>query len=117
MLDLLAIFEELKEKAEQKIEIEQNAVQIIVVRTNKNSIYLFVNYRMGTEETQFINSLLEKKDTIITELLCMWNSNELDVPSMNFRKMLMDLHPDNKKAKLLLQGSKGYIIKELSMLV
>lgn len=115
---MLVIFEELKEKAKQKTEVEQNAAQVIVVRTNKKNIYLFVNHEISIEEErQFINSLLEKNDTIITELLCMWNSKELDVPSWNFRTLLIELHPDNKKAKLVLQGNEGYITKELGMLL
>ena len=118
MSDLLAVFDELKEEAKKKIEIEQNVDQVIVVRTNSKKIYHFVNHGISIEEEmQFIGFLRKNNDTIITELLCLWSSKELDVPSWNFRTLLMELHPNNKKAKLVLQGKEGYVIKELSMLV
>lgn len=105
-------------KAQSLIANDQNVVQVIVIRTDKDRIYAFASHGINSdEERQFGEILRTGGDVRITELLCLWKSLELDVPSKYFRTILAELHPENKNAKLILQGKDGYIVKELGTLL
>ena len=117
MSDLTKDFRELYEQAKITFDKEQNIMQVLVIGTEENKIYTFANHGTDIEELQFISLLQKNGDVKIAKLLCLWSSLELDVPSMYFRTLLIKLHPENKIAKLILQGEEGYIIKELGMLV
>ena len=81
----------------------------VLLSTNKN-IFVAVNDINGTicEELKF------NKDTKISEMLTMWKDGGIDLPSMNFRKVLVEMDEDNNNVNILLQGKENYLIKRLS---
>lgn len=111
-------FTELFEMAKKEIESNQTAQQVIVVRTAKSAVYSFLNNDImsgnTTDEEQFAELLSGKEDTEITELVCMWNTSILDIPSQNFRRLLVKLNKENMKTKILLTGKDSYLVREMS---
>jgi len=113
-------FTELFEAAKKELELNKTAQQVIAVRTAKNAVYSFLNNDIvsgnTTDEEQFAELLSGKEDTEITELVCMWNTSILDIPSQNFRKLLVNLNKENTKTKVLLTGNDSYLVKEMSII-
>ncbi|MBR6642565.1 MAG: hypothetical protein IKL28_02755 [Lachnospiraceae bacterium] len=111
-------FTTLFDTAKNELVSDRTAQQVIVVRTVKNAEYSFLNHEIVSgntaDEEQFANLLSEKEDTHITELVCVWNTSVLDIPSRNFRKLLVTLNKENAKTKVLLTGKDSCLVKELS---
>lgn len=111
-------FTELFETAKKEIDSNKTAQQVIVVRTAKNAEYSFLNNDIMSgntmDEEQFAELLSGKEDTEITELLCMWNTYNPDIPSQNFRNLLVKINKENSKTKILLAGKDSYLVKEMS---
>lgn len=111
-------FTELFETAKNGIDLNQTAQQVIAVRTTKNAVYSFVNNDIvsgnTTDEEQFAILLSGKEDTEITELVCMWNTSILDIPSQNLRNLLVKMNKENSKTKILLTGKDSYFVREMS---
>ena len=114
-------FTELFEAAKRELDLNKTAQQVIVVRTAKNAVYSFLNHEIASgdtkDEEQFAEMLLSKEDTAITELLCMWNTYNLDIPSQNMRKLLAKMNEENWQTKILLAGKDSYAVKVLGTLV
>lgn len=110
-------FTELYELAKGSINSNQTAQQVIVVRTAKKAVYSFLNHEILSgstkDEGQFAELLSSKEDTEITELLCMWNTYKLDIPSQNFRDLFVKMNQENLKSKILLAGKDSYLVKEM----
>lgn len=112
-------FEELFQQAKGLIESEYSPQQVIAVRTVKGHTYSFANnimYGELREEKNFIDRLVQEDDTEIKCLVCMWNTQELDIPSQHLRKLLMEMNPLNQEMMLLLKGADGYILKKLNVI-
>lgn len=62
-----------------------------MVRTAKNEVYSFLNHEIVSG-----------------------NTSVLDIPSLNFRKLLVTLNKENTKTKVLFTGKDSYYVKELS---
>ena len=111
-------FTELFEAAKKELDSNKTAQQVIAVRTAKSAVYSFLNNDIvsgnTTDEEQFAKLLSGKEDTEITELLCMWDTYNLDIPSQNFRKLLVNLNKENMKTKVLLVGKDSYLVKEMN---
>lgn len=120
MEKMLVEMEELLHAAEKLVTSENSTsqgMQVIVVLTAKSHSYSFVNHNvMGddlTDEKNFIDGLVERGETEIKYLVCMWQKYMLDIPSQHMRELLMKLNPLNKEMYLLLMGTEGYVIKKL----
>ena len=90
----------------------QAAEQVIVVKTAKGNVRFFANNVLDqkyVEEKEFVRKLVEQDDTVIQYIVCMWNDESLDLPSMNFRKLLLDVNEENKYAEIYL----GNGVKEI----
>ena len=111
-------FTELFETAKNGIDLNKTAQQVIVVRTAKSAVYSFLNNDImagnTTDEEQFAILLSGKEDTEITELVCMWNTSVLDIPSRNLRNLLVKMNKENSKTKILLAGKDSYLVREMS---
>jgi len=111
-------FTDLFEVAKSELDLNQTAQQVIVVRTAKKAVYSFVNNDIVSgntvEEQQFAKLLSGKEDTEITELVCMWNTSVLDIPSLNLRNLLVKMNKENSKTKILLRGKDSYLVREMS---
>jgi len=114
---------ELMEEANVLIAQYTYAEQVIAVRTMKDNIYHFPNYILDSvehngnseklvvgsteNEDKFIKMLLEKGDGELKHIVCMWNTGGVDVPSMHFRKLLLEASPKNADAKFVVLMEDG----------
>lgn len=96
--------------------------QVIVVQTEKSNIYHFINHLYvdgqlngkSEDEEKFIQMLLDKGEPVLKYIVCMWNEYSIDVPTMNFRKILLTASEKNTDAMLVLQSTSSLILKKLS---
>lgn len=92
-------------EAKQRVLEHLFAEQVIVVKTAKGNVRFFGNNVLDQkyeEEKDFVQKLVEEDDTVIEYIVCMWNDSNLDFPSMNFRKLLLEVNEENKHAKMYL---------------
>lgn len=100
------------EKAKKKILEMPQVEQIIGVKTKKNNIYFFGNNVLSKgaeDEEKFWKSLCDRGDTQIEYIVCMWSNSEMDIPSMNFLKMILKSDGKNSETILILQGENKII--------
>ena len=66
-----------------------------------------------------VTGLMEKHNkNAIKKVICMWESETIDVPSSEFMKMLCKLNEDNKKALILLNaGTDMYVAKRIEDII
>lgn len=104
-------------EAEKIIKSDDSFQQIVVVCTAKAHTYTLLNHNIVegnlTDEENFINKLVEEKDTEINYIICMWNTCELDISSHHLRSLLVKVNPLNRDAMHLLYGDGKYITKKL----
>ena len=50
------------------------------------------------DEEQFMKLLQEKADSEVKYIVCMWKNGSVEIPSMHFRKMLLEASPKNADA-------------------
>lgn len=63
--------------------------------------------REMTEEKSMLAGLRAAGDTQIRYLLCMWRDGGVDIPSLAFRRMTVELDPQNAAALLLVMTAEG----------
>ena len=113
MLNLAkAYFEEAKS---QKFEYHQ----CLVLKTAQDEelIYSFACDSIKELIEQSCSILDRKNFSNVTNIVCMWEGDSIDVPSHQFIKKLCELNPKNKEAEILLNSSPTscvYISKKIS---
>lgn len=98
-------FESLIQEAKQRVSEHPSAEQVIVVKTAKGNVRFFANNVLDQkyeEEKEFVQKLVEEDDAVLEYIVCMWNDSSLDFPSMNFRKLLLDVNEENNHARMYL---------------
>ncbi len=92
--------------------------QCVVVRTAKNNLYVRVIKDVETneciEEKEFLRELKELNDIEFLQIVCMFPEICMTMPSYVFRKMICELHPNNKNAEMILSGEDCYIKKTIA---
>ncbi|MBE6749666.1 MAG: hypothetical protein E7560_00690 [Ruminococcaceae bacterium] len=70
---------------------------------------------LKSQACSYIESLIKKyKDNSIKKIICMWENNTIDVPSLNFMKKLCETNKENRNAIVLLNaGTDVYIAKKI----
>ena len=89
---------------------------MIVVKTTKSNVYSFPNNILskGTaDEENFVKKLLNQGDCEIKYVVAMWTEESIEIPSMNFRKLLLEASPKNAQAILVGQGENGIVCKTI----
>lgn len=111
----MAEWNDLLEEAKRLVSEEPRAMQVILVHTAKGNVYHFANTCISEpeEEEAFLELLQEKDDTQILGLICMWNNFQIDVPSMRFRKRLLEICSRNDETQILLQGEYVLAVRTL----
>ena len=97
--------EPLIQEAKQRVSEHSTAEQVIVVKTVKGNVHFFANNvsdQKYEEEKEFVQKLIEEDDAVIDCIVCMWDDFNLDLPSMNFRKLLLAANEENNHAKICL---------------
>lgn len=114
---------ELVQRAKELVLLNPSVDQVIIVKTEKSNIYHFTNrlYIDGMftgkseDEEKFVEMLSDKKDQVIRYIVCMWNCCSIDVPSMNFRELLLEASEKNAEAMLVLQSVTELILTKMGM--
>jgi len=102
--DLLKNGRRILAEKDENGELTQNA-EIMILRTDTGNIYRHYSSDLLVDpHFDLINELVEKKDTFVTEIVCMMANGGLDLGSFKFRERLYDLDERNGAAKILLQG-------------
>lgn len=121
MRNNISEFEKLLEQVEKQIRLDVFAEQAVAVWTSKGNLFCFANHGILSgnmeEENHFMKTLAESGDKEICYLVCMWNDNTLDLPSCHLRDLLIELHPSNKEAGILLNSDEGFQVKLLKTLI
>ena len=102
------------QEVKQRVSEHPAAEQVIVVKTAKGNVRFFANNVLDQkyeEEKEFVQKLVEEDDTVMEYIVCMWDDFNLDLPSMNFRKLLLATNEENKQAKICL-GNGVKIIRQ-----
>lgn len=114
---LYGTFEKLLKKAEELVVSSASVQQAIAVLTSGGRIFCCVNHDIVAgnyaDETAFMKTLAENKDTEIRYSVCMWSDFTLDIPSWHLRDLLVKLNPSNRKAEFLLRGGEGFVVRAL----
>ena len=95
----------LVEEAKRCLQVYPSADQIIVVKTAKSNVGSFANNisdEKYEDEKKFVQKLIKEDDGIIEYIYCVWNDLNVDFPSMNFRKLLLEANAQNMQAKMYL---------------
>ncbi len=85
--------------------------QVTVLFSDKNNCYIAVDDFDGL----ICEELRANKDTKIVRLLTMWKGEHIDLPSIKFRRALIELDEYNNDTDIILQGKENYIVKKLSV--
>ena len=85
------------------------ASQVSVICTDKNNTYIAKNDIDGS----ICDQLISNDDTRIVKLLTIWKNGQVDLPSLAFRKAILEMNSENKDTNILLQGKEGLIVKKL----
>lgn len=100
---------------------EKEYAQAIVLLTAKGNKYaafvenvLTVNKK---DEKALIEKLEKAEDTKVEFLLCLWQEGALDLPSYDFRKMLIGLNPQNTDSAIFVMKGNGPSVIELGITV
>lgn len=74
---------------------------------------------LKSQACSYIESLIkEYKDNSIKKIICMWESNTIDVPSSDFMKKLCEKNKENRNAIVLLNaGTDVYIAKKIEDII
>lgn len=100
--------EMLIEEAEKLVPGNIMGEQVIAVKTAKGNVHCFkikvLDSKYEKMEDCFIQKLQNEGDAEIQYIVCMWNNYSTDVPSMNFRRRLLEACAKNAGAMIFLQG-------------
>lgn len=89
---------------------------VVVMLTTKGTIdsISFQNLNAAIEAEHAMKFLIKKKkndDAKIERLLCMWYNGSIDLTSVAFREALLAIESTNVSTQMLLNGTKGYVVK------
>lgn len=101
--------------AEELVEQEIQADQIVVVETAKSNVYHFENHLFAEgksdlvfeDEKHFVEMLQENADCEIQYIVCMWKKGSVEIPTMHFRKLLLEVSPKNAEARFVVLTEDG----------
>lgn len=70
---------------------------------------------LKSEACSYIEGLLkEHNNNTIKKVICMWENNTIDVPSLNFMKKICEINKESRNAIVLLNaGTDIYIAKKI----
>ena len=60
------------------------------------------------EERALLEQMALAEDTHVTHLFCMWQTGEVDLPSLAVRRMVMEMNAQNRDTELLVRTQNGY---------
>lgn len=107
------VFECMKEKATEILsdtEKSQYTQAIVLYSAAGNEYSAVIRNALSKEkkdETSLLCKIQEAKDSEICFVLCMWQDKCIDIPSFDFRKLLLDLNENNSESTLFVMTADG----------
>lgn len=114
-LEKTAAFSRLIQSARCQLPLNPGADQVIAVETAKGITLYFAN-DLGAgprDEDRFVQTLLDRNDTAVKYLVCMWSTGSIDLPSMHLRKRLVEIDPENGHTLMLLQTADSPAVRTI----
>ena len=97
---------------------KENATQAIVLYSASGKTYRKIIENACSEdkkaEKELLAELKAAADTEIRYVLCMWQDHNIDIPSFAFRRMLVELDPQNQDALLFVTTKEGIAVIKAS---
>lgn len=94
------------------------AQQVIVLQTAKGNTYSGIsigeNMSDRTPEDALLKTVQDADDTHVLHLVCVWYTKQIDLPSMRFRKALLEMDSRNGETQILVLTGAGRKAKPLS---
>ena len=88
---------------------------IVYMLSNKGTLYSLISNL--TDDSRSIGEQLKKiicqQDSVIVASICFLSPHELDLPSYEFRKALIELNMKNQNTRIYLQGRETIVTKNL----
>ena len=109
----LTVFNEMKEKALDLLsnsEKGQYTQAIILHSAYGNEYSAIIRNELSkekTDELSLIRKIQEAQDSKICFVLCMWQDNCINIPSFEFRKLLLESTEKNSDAILFVMTANG----------
>ncbi len=109
----LAVFENMKKTAVELLcstNKDKYTQAIVLYSTTGNEYSDIINNACSkdkAEEKVLLEKLKLAEDTKMRYVLCMWQDNNIDVPSFALRKMLCELDPKNQEALSFVMTTDG----------
>ena len=128
MENVPSAFQELVSHAENLLQTDASAQEVLVVRTAKDNVFHCFNHDIMSgdysEEEAFAQMLIEREDTQIPHIVCMWAGRmclkhipSVDVPSWHMRQLLTKIDPRNGETEVIVNGFGGFLVKKFKILV
>ena len=96
-------------EARRLISENPSAIQINLIVTASGRMYSFPRFDLNTKEQEdlCLRRLREDREPQVLCIVCMWHDFTIDMPAHSLRKQLLELHPANTDARVLLRGEAG----------
>ncbi|MBQ9129926.1 MAG: helix-turn-helix transcriptional regulator [Clostridia bacterium] len=110
-------FETLLEGAKDELK-RRNAAkneQAIAMKCKDGTARIYFYNPLDEKDEQKVLTLLERERPLADKMVVLWGGGRVDVPSYAFREKLVDIHPENSKAQMLLQGYYKYRVETVSV--
>lgn len=89
---------------------------VVFLTSSKKEYYVLINNALSPDkecEGDLVANLKANDDTEISYVLCMWHDESVDLPSYDFRKMLLQMDERNANAEIFVLTESGYQTKPL----
>lgn len=97
---------------------KEQYTEVVVLLTTSGKEYAAVIANALSEEhadeKRLTERMIASADTEITQILCMWQDGDIDLPSGDFRYALSRLNPSNGNAGIFVMTKDGYSVVRLN---
>ena len=113
------LFEQMKNTANGLLggaEKSQYTQAIVLISSKENEYGAVIGNAISkdkAEEEAFLKRLKDACDTEVWYLLCMWEDGNIDLPSIDFRKMLCEASAKNTETQIFVMTQNGTALKKL----
>ena len=97
-------------------EKSQYTQAIVLISSKENEYGAVIGNAISkdkAEEEAFLKRLKDACDTEVCCLLCMWEDGNIDLPSIDFRKMLCEASAKNTETQIFVMTQNGTALKKL----
>lgn len=99
-------------------EKSEHTQAVVFLTSSKKEYYVLINNALSPDkecECDLVANLKANEDTEISYILCMWHEGSVDLPSYDFRKMLLQMDEKNANSEIFVLTDSGYQTKLLEI--